>query len=93
MEERCKFVAMESDDSKITAAIEATLKRYDSRVIERLDDWLINFEAKIHSWSVSVEVAPTLTSRPSDLREDTEESVTSEVGLTGATTYHTQYSK
>lgn len=70
---------MESDAeiTRITDVIEETLKKYDGRVIDRLDAWLFKLEAKLGCWPM--DIAPARASASTDLREDTDPSVLSEV--------------
>lgn len=70
---------MESDAeiTRITDVIEETLKKYDGRVIDRLDAWLFKLEAKLGFWPM--DIAQGQDSTPTKLHEDTDPSVLSEV--------------
>ena len=76
-----KICAMESgaEITRITDVIEETLKKYDGRVIDRLDAWFFKLEAKLGCWPMDIAPAPTSTS--TNLREDTDPSVLSEAGV------------
>ena len=72
---------MESDAeiTRITDVIEETLKKYDGRVIDRLDAWLFKLEAKLGFWPM--DIAQGQDSSPTKLHEDTDPSVLSEAGV------------